>query len=380
MRLYFLFWAVLCFSLSCTRESPAEKAANGATGAEEQPPEDGRRTTAVIRTGPEPFWFELAAGGPRLIPSPRHAATEPFVPWKLSRYIAAFLADESRLVAAVNQEGFLVFEFPEKGEIAFYYYADSGWGGYSISSVFWFGQFPAALLARDAIFSDPPPPPDPALRCFDGTVLKGFEPAAFAVPSQKDGWETVDIVWGGGDTWYCRKLRRGAGFAGEEAYLKTADLSGGAEKSSGAAFLQAARPKSAAEAPVSPTGDFLARALEAAGALAGKPCTFQTVSPEFKAPRVFETGIESDITELLNASAYYRSGAALALLPDGRGVFRGESHSGDFALPSLPEGYAYTSICLAGGNNGTYTIIVSWEEQKDWNVGAAGFGVLEIGF
>ncbi|MDR2048554.1 MAG: hypothetical protein LBP69_03795 [Treponema sp.] len=373
MRLYFLFLAALCFSLSCTGETPAEN--RGAANAEEQAPEDGRRTTAVVRTGPEPFWFELAAGGPRLIPSPRHAALEPFVPWKFSRYITAFLADESRLVAVVNQEGFLVFEFLKKGEIAFYYYLDSGWGGYSVSSVFWFGQFPAALLVRDEIFSDPPPPPDPALRCFDGTALKGFEPAAFAVPSSKDGWETVDILWEG-DTWYCRKLRRGAGFAGEEAYLEAADLAGRGERSSGAAFLQAARPA----APASFAGAFLAGALEAAGALAGKPCTFQTVSPEFKAPRVFETGIGSDITELLSASAYYRSGAALALLPDGRGVFRGELHSGDFALPSLPEGYAYTSICLAGENNGTYTVIVSWEEQEDWNVGAAGFGMLEIGF
>jgi hypothetical protein len=157
-------------------------------------------------------------------------------------------------------------------------------------------------------------------------------------------------------------------------------LADGSERSSGAAFLQAARPKDPAEAPVSSAGTFLATALEAAGVLAGKPCTFQTVSPELKAPGVFETGMGADITELVSASAYYRSGAALALLPDGRGVFRGESHSGEFAFPSLPEGYAYTSVCLAGENNGKYTVIVSWEEQEAWNVGAAGFGMLEIGF
>jgi hypothetical protein len=372
--LYALFFAVLCFSFSCARETPAEN--RGAASAEEQ--EDGRRATAVVRTGPEPFWFELAAGGPRLIPSPQHAAMEPFVPWKLSRYITAFLVDESRLVAAVNQDGFLVFEFPKAGEITFYYYHDSGWSGYSVSSVFWFEKFPAALLVRDGIFSDPRPPPNPALWYFDGTVLKGFEPAAFAVLSPEDGWETVDILWG--DAWYCRKLRRGAESAGGEAYLKAADLAGRGERSSVAAFLRAARPKGPAEAPVSSAGAFLAAALEAAGALAGKPCTYNTVSPEFKAPGVFETGIEGDVTELLSASAYCRSGAALALLPDGRGVFRGESHSGDFALPSLPEGYAYTSICLAGETNGKYTVIVSWEEQEDWNVGAAGFGMLEIGF
>jgi hypothetical protein len=376
MKVHILFFAVLCVSLSCTKEAPAGD--RGAVSAGEQVPENGRQAMAVVRTGAEPFWFELAAGGPRLIPSPQHAALEPFVPWKLSRYIAAFLADENRLVAAVNQEGFLVFEFPKEGEIAFYYYSDPLWNGYSVSSVFWFGRFPAALLARDGIFSNPlPPPPNPALVYFDGNAITGFEPAAFAALSPEDGWETVDLLWGG-DAWYCRKLRHGEP-AGGEAYLKAADLAGGGERSSGAAFLRAARPKDPAEAPPS-AGTFLAAALEAAGALAGKPCTFNTVSPELKAPVVFETGMGADITELVSASAYYRSGAALALLPDGRGVFRGASQGGEFALPSLPEGYAYTAVCLAGENNGTYTVIVSWEEQEAWNVGAAGFGMLEIGF
>jgi hypothetical protein len=372
MRLYILFFTVLCVGFSCTKKVPE---GNPVVSVGEKP-ETG--PVAVVRTGAEPFWFELAPGGPQLIPSPGHAALEPFVPWKLSRYIAAVLADESRLVAAVNQEGFLVFEFQEEGKIAFFYYADPLWSGYSVSSVFWFGNFPAALLVRDEIFSDPAPPPlNPALRYFDGTAKKGFEQAAFAVLPPEDGWETVDILWD--DAWYCRKLRRN-GSAGEEGYLKAVDLAGLSERSSGAAFLRAARPKDPSAAPPSPAGTFLVAALEAAGTLAGKPCTFNTVSPEFKTPRVFETGISGDVTELLNASAYYRSDAALALLPDGRGVFRGESHSGDFALPSLPEGYVYTSICLAGENGGAYTIIVSWEEQENWNVGAAGFGMLEIGF
>jgi hypothetical protein len=371
--LYALFLAVLCFSLSCARETPAEN--RSVASAEEQAPEDGRRQT-MVRTGPEPFWFELAAGGPRLIPSPRHAALEPFVPWKLSRYIVAFLADENRLTAAVNQEGFLVFDFPKEGEIAFCYYPAPSWAGYSVSSVFRFERHPAALLVRDGIFSDPaPPPPDPALWRFDGTAVKSFEPPGILSP--EDGWETVDVLWGGDGAWYCRKVSREPETGKADVYLRAADLAGSGEKSSGGAFLQAARPKNPAETP-SPA--ILAAALEAAGTLAGKPCMFNTVSPEFEAPRVFETGMNNAITELVSASAYYRSGTALALLPDGRGVFRGKSRSGDFALPPLPEGYAYTSVCLAGENDGKCTIVVSWEEQKDWNIGAAGFGMLEIRF
>jgi hypothetical protein len=368
--LYALFLAVLCVSFSCVKEAPA-----GAVNGEQAPEDSRRQAAAVVRTGAEPFWFELAAGGPRLIPSPRHAALEPFVPWKLARYIVAFFADENRLTAAVNQEGFLVFEFPKEGEIAFYYYPAPDWAGYSVSSVFRFERHPAALLARDGIFSDSLPPPNPALWRFEGTAAKSFDPA-FGILSPEDGWETVDVLWGGDGAWYCRKVGRDPGAGKADMYLKAADLAGAGEKSSGGAFLQAARPKSPAET----SHAVLAAALEAAGALAGKPCTFQTVSPEFEAPWFFETGMNDDITELVSASAYYRSGAALALLPDGRGVFRGESRSGVFVLPSLPEAYVYTSVCLAAERDGTCTIIVSWEEQKDWNIGAAGFGMLEIGF
>ncbi|MDR2143652.1 MAG: hypothetical protein LBP29_04705 [Treponema sp.] len=363
-----LFVTIVCFCLSCAKETPANPA--GKPAVEEDPQQ---RTAAVIRTGAEPFWFELAAGGPRLIPSPRHAALKPFAPWKFSRYVAAFLADQSRLIAVVNQDGFLVFEFPKEGEIAFYYYSAPEWAGYNVSSVFWFDRRPAALLVRDGIFSDSPHP-DPALWYFDGTITKGTEPAAFGVLSPEDGWETKDILWGDDGSWYCHKAGRERESAGG-AYLKAADLAGRGETSDAAAFLRAARPAKASLA-----GGFLADALEAAGALAGKPCAFRTVSPEFKASRVFETGMEDDTGELVDASAYYRSGAALALLPDGRGIFRGESYSGSFALPSLPGGCVYTAVCLAGENNGKCTVIVSWEEQRDWNIGAAGFGMLEIGF
>ncbi|MDR1507402.1 MAG: hypothetical protein LBI67_09915 [Treponema sp.] len=383
---FLLFLPVLCFCLSCARE-PAAPAVNGAG----RPAEDQRQTMAVIKTGPEPFWFEFASGGPRLIPSPQYAALEPFVPWKLSRYAAAFLTDDSRLVAVINQEGFLVFEFGEEGQVSFNYHPGSGWGGYSVSSVFWFGSRPAVLLARDDIFSSLDlPPPSPELRLFDGLPgrelpageLPAGELPAFAGLSPPGRWETVSVLWGGDGAWYCRKLRRDSS-GGAELYVKSADLAVRGEISSAQAYLLAARPENTPEAPA-----FLAGLLEAAGVLAGKPCTWRTISPEFKASRVFQTGMEAELAELLSASAYYRKGtpaspggrslseAALALLPDGRGVFRGESYSGNFALPPLPEDYVYTAVCLAGEN----TIIASWEEQKDWNVGAAGFVMLEIRF
>jgi hypothetical protein len=40
-------------------------------------------------------------------------------------------------------------------------------------------------------------------------------------------------------------------------------------------------------------------------------------------------------------------------------------------LPSLPENFAYTHIARLGD-----LIIASWEEQQDYNIGAAGFMVI----
>ena len=343
------------------------------------PSPSGEIATALVRTGAGPFWFELVPDGPRLIPSPLHAALEPFIPWKLARHITAFLAEEDSLVAAVNQEGFLVFARAENGT-AFYYHKNPAWNKYSIASLFWYGtekSRPAALLARDTVFAAAlQPPPRPSVWLLGENGMKGLELPAFAALPAED-WETGGLVWDG-RLWYCRRLNNGGNGRGKEAYLAAASLEGTAAESSGAAFLEAARPRAASLAP-----PLLAAVLEAAGALAGKPCTFQTVSPELSAARIFQTGMKDDSTELLGGSAYYRNGTAIVLLPDGRGVFRNGDNAGTFTLPVLAEHYAYTAAGLANtGTAGTgrvpVTLIAAWEEQKDWNIGAAGFVMLEL--
>jgi hypothetical protein len=289
----------------------------------------------------------------------------------VARYIAGFLAGENALTAPVNQEGFMVFERGEKGEIAVYYYRNPAWAMYSAASPFYNGAgLPAVLLTRDTTFIERElEPPDPAFWALHEGMMVPFEPAAFAGFEAASGWETESLLWDG-VLWYCRLVRRNG--VSNEIVLKTADLNGAAETASSAAFLEAARPRDTAAAP-----DLLARTMETAGNLAGKPCTFSAVSPEWDAARVFGSGLNDNITELLGASAYYRKDAALALLPDGRGVFETSGEQGRFALPPLPENYAYTQAVLAPGN-GSLTLIAAWEEQKDWNVGAAGFMMLDI--
>ena len=42
------------------------------------------------------------------------------------------------------------------------------------------------------------------------------------------------------------------------------------------------------------------------------------------------------------------------------------------ALPGLPEGFAYTRLGAADT-----VLLAAWEEQLEWNIGAAGFMVIE---
>jgi hypothetical protein len=65
---------------------------------------------------------------------------------------------------------------------------------------------------------------------------------------------------------------------------------------------------------------------------------------------------------------------AALLFPDGRLVRAaedGEAVRG--GLPRLPEGFVYTRLGVSGT-----VLIAAWEEQLEWNIGAAGFMVIGL--
>jgi hypothetical protein len=341
----------------------------------------------------DPFWFELAEGSPRLIASPGEAALVPFLPWKASRYIGAFLPDTGGdLIAGVNRGGFLAFRRGGEGEIILYYHLNPYWERYTAVSFFRHEGVPAALLARDRIFSkSEAPPADPAvwgLSSPEGRFLSLDIPAL-----NSPGFGEPDyLFWGNDDHWYYRT------YTNEERleYYQSPSLSVRGRPAAPAEHLAAAAALDPDRAP-----PLLFRALEAAAVLAGpelRPadpageappaCLAAVVSPDFSSRRVFSLGPAgregapaeaSDEAGLIELSAYYREGLALVLFPDGRGVFRartqpGEEKAGSFALPALPKGFSYTGL----GCCGPKMLVVSWEEQQDWNIGAAGFLMLEM--
>jgi hypothetical protein len=48
------------------------------------------------------------------------------------------------------------------------------------------------------------------------------------------------------------------------------------------------------------------------------------------------------------------------------------------ALPKLPEGFLYTRLGASGSPAAGMVFLAAWEEQLEWNIGAAGFMVINF--
>ncbi|MDR2741612.1 MAG: hypothetical protein LBB98_05600 [Treponema sp.] len=369
----FLLLMGLAFAGGCTpRTRPAPPEAE--TGGGE--PSIPRSLLAIVKSGEAPLWFEFTADGPDLIPGPAEASEEPFVPWPQARYAAGFAVDGKwRLVMAVNRDGFLVWEIREDGLGLYRIAGPEAWDPYTAASLFMYRDTPAALLYRDDFFlRDGEKAPDPpVVRVWglgaDLLTMGETEIPAFAALSPVDGWDLDVLSLGRDGLWYYRGVHRGA--SPEIRYFRTWDLAVPGEASSAGVFRNAMTPYTEKDMPLP-----IWAALEEAGRTAGEGKTLvaAVVSPEFPARRYF--ALKRDVSgegEILELAGFYRPPDAVALVfPNGRGIAVGLASAPEvFTLPVLPEGFVYTRIGFAGS-----VLIVSWEEQLDWQIGAAGFMVV----
>jgi hypothetical protein len=94
------------------------------------------------------------------------------------------------------------------------------------------------------------------------------------------------------------------------------------------------------------------------------------ISPKFPAARLFAANRESP-----QAAGFFSDAFLFAASHDGAAFYiaAGETIARRFPLPALPEGFIYTGIGMAGD-----TIIASWEEQKGYSIGAAGFMAIRL--
>ncbi|GHV68065.1 hypothetical protein AGMMS49928_06600 [Spirochaetia bacterium] len=338
----------------------------------------------ILQAGVQPLWFDLGNDGPRQILSPSEAELKPFEPWPEARYITALLPRKEQLVMAVNREGFLA-AVPGNGNAAgltgILRAADPVyWNNYTVSALFLLDDTPAALLYRNDFFSDlkgePPVPPVRGL--FPGSPL----PAPMKVPAFEtltaEGWEIDGLRRGPDSRWYFRGIQRKAEQPGIR-YFSMMDFNSPGEAVSLGAYRNSAALERVSQAPA-----VLAKILGEAFALMDRNNLniAAVVSPDFQGPRYFapdNTGAgEGEI--LTELSGFYRSGAALIIFPDGRGIYSlsgGENsgiiETGTFDLPPLPEGFVYTGLgCIKTA------LFALWEERQEGSLGAAGFMVMAL--
>jgi hypothetical protein len=352
----------------------------GAALSETPPAEYGQFPLALLQSGENPLWFELGENGPALIPSPAEASLCPFVPWPLVRRSAGILSREGRVILGINREGFLVFmpwAGTEDAGIALYRIETRDyWQHYSVESLFFFNDTPAAMIYRNDYFIDnnlsPPSPRVWGLQ--PGVGIGELEIPAFEGLPPEEGWDLEDLQEGPDGQWYYRAVKKG-GMSRGVGYFRTSALSHAGEPSSQWALQNAAQPRTPEQAPAP-----LRQVLEAMGAgfqIAG------VVSPEFPSLRYYAapSAMKNVREDLQIYPGYYYNGssaAAIVISPAGQGFIGRNGGVRAFALPPLPQGFVYTGAALLTLETSSDTalslaVLGTWEEQDSWNVGAAGF-------
>ncbi|MDR1353827.1 MAG: hypothetical protein LBK05_11155 [Treponema sp.] len=385
-----VFFAFLCLCSACSRRGAVPEAAPQAAPEEDAsgpvyPAAD--KLFAVVRPGDSPVWFEFGPEGPAHIASPEEAAPGPFRPWTDARFAAGMSLGPGRLVMAVNRYGFLVWA-PQTTEAALYRLPEPAWDGLTVAALFRYSPagnggkaWDAALLYRDDVFSgaDGGPPGEPVRALPSG----GFEAEALDIPAfapipGREGWDIKSLRQGRDGAWYFRAVRGGGNPA--SVYYRAAEFGSAGDSVGPGVFRNAVSPYNYEEAP-----SVLRAVLEEAASLeGGKALLAAIVSPGYDAPRYFAAGKDGggEAVSFTELSGFYLPPEfpggepgpfAAALFPDGRLVYAaGEGGAIRAALPALPEGFVYTRLGVAGT-----ALLAAWEEQLEWNIGAAGFMVIK---
>ncbi|MCL2129308.1 MAG: hypothetical protein FWH35_03030 [Treponema sp.] len=328
---------------------------------------------AQLNSGENPIWFELGTNGPSLIDSPASASLVDFSPWPFARYITGMKLWDSFLVIAVNRNGFIILGVRADAASAYLYHSTLGesWKNYTAESFFSFNGKPAILLYRNDFFSES----DLALPKPQVFVLDNSSPAplAVSVPAFENfpsGWEVEVIHRGSDGLWYFRAKDKNTN-EGEIAYYKTGNLSSPGQKISMGQWWSSGSPESFEKIPHPLTAIINT-------AISSKPeeiSLIKVISSDLNEPRFFAPFASENAG--LELYVFYREmdNLALAIFSNGSGFISREKEAAPRALslPSLPPNFVYTGIAVIGK-----ILVVSWEEQEDAGIGAAGFLVLSV--
>ena len=367
LRFLFLLFLPLAIITSCTQESGGETPAVVARESAAWP------AVALLRTGKNPIWFELAPDGPKHIASAAAAELSPYTPWPHARYITGMLLWDGFLVMAVNGDGFLVLGPSENADLALYRASHSLWKPYTAESFFLWDDKPAVLLYRNNFFSGPAVPPVfPQIYVLDKSspVPLGVSVPAFESFPEGGFWETELARLAPDGFWYYRMKEKG-GLQNETAYFRTASLSEAGEEITVNEWRNSGDPEWPRNVSLHLT-HILDRAPEL---VPGRISAVRVLSPDFDRPRLFSSARSGESLVILHSySRETPEPLALVILGDGCGfICEGkEPEVKPFSLPALPDGFVYTGIALVEN-----AIVASWEEQREAGIGAAGFMVMD---
>jgi len=366
LALQFLFLLFLPFLASCTQEGGGETPAVVVRESPAWP------AVALLKTGKNPIWFELAPDGPSHIASAGSAELSPYTPWPHARFITGMLLWDGFLVMAVNGDGFLVLGPAEDADLALYRAAHRLWQPYTAESFFILDDRPAVLLYRNNFFSGPAVPPVfPQIYVLDKSspVPLGVSVPAFESFPEGGFWEAELARLAPDGFWYFRMKEKGGG-QNETAYFRTASLSEAGEEISVAEWRNSGDPEWPRNVSLHLT-HILDRAPEL---VPGRISAVRVLSPDFERPRLFSSARSGESLVLMHSySRETPEPLALVILGDGRGfICEGKAPEvRPFTLPALPAGFVYTGIALVEN-----AIVASWEEQREAGIGAAGFMVM----
>jgi len=343
---------------------------------------------AILQAGEFPLWFKITPDGPVLIESIRDTVfSEAFIPWPLATHIRFILASGGDLLMAANQSGIIRFsprrETPGTDAvtgIGLYFIPGSEfWRQYTVGAFFLFEEKPFALLYRnDRFFNTDTPVPDPRQWAFNqlSALPENFPvPALDAFPPE-DGWN-IDSLFLNGGFWYYRAVNRTAAMPVIRMH-RTGDFSREGETVSVGVFQNSAWPEPFFAAP-----ETLQNLFAAAFPEDGEGVAVTVVSPEFPGTRSFSNGRDNKKTFSSFYSYTFPVPTSHSLLPTPHSLFFIATDSSGagmyvqagtvppvrgFSLPSLPEGFIYTGIGVAGD-----TVFAAWEEQAGYSIGSAGF-------
>jgi hypothetical protein len=334
---------------------------------------------AIAVPSENPLWFELSDDGPVLISSPEDASLRSFVPWPSSIHVKDMLLQENRLVMAVNRLGFLAFIPWDSSRLGMYSVFDKAyWGRYSIASLFLYEQKPSVILYRDDFFfadTDAPLPKMPVMALVKGSI----QPVKAEIPAFKDfsslqGWDIEALIRGKNGFWNFTAAQKSSD-ARNKSYYQAKSLTDQPASISMGNYWAALEPESIENASLLLKNTVMTAINSRQGDFS---YLIEAIFPNGEQEIRYSYHSSETDNDMHTLFAYTDDNTAVVISSSGNGAI-GTKNEGDliavnvFNLPELPKDFFYTGIALADN-----TIIASWEEQQSYQVGAAGFVMINV--